>query len=79
MKFSPKDHQTAARYDTAEPKQFGTLHERMKYLIALGRECRLWEMHNDVWQAIWDLETEVKYHEPASPPFGHRTVHLRDL
>ena len=26
------------------------------------------------WQAVYDLETEVSYHEPACPPCGRRTL-----
>jgi hypothetical protein len=62
------------RYASAEPEQFGTLHGRMKYLLMLGRRDELWRTHGDVWQAIWDLQTEVEGYQPISPPFGTRPV-----
>lgn len=72
MKITKKDMKTAAKYRESIPKQFGNLHERMQYLMELARRnCK--SLDNDLWQAIHDLETEVSYYEPQSPPFGRRT------
>jgi hypothetical protein len=73
-KINGVDRATRAAYECAAPRQFGTLHERMKYLLECARRCRLHQFDNDTWQAIFDLETEVAYHRPASPPFGRRAV-----
>lgn len=62
-------------YDQAMPRQFGTLHERMKYLIECARRARLHEHDNDTWQAIFDLENEVRYHPAAHPPHARRVVY----
>lgn len=62
-------------YKASEPKQFGTLHERMKYLVRFVQEDGHAIPH-DVVTAIYDLETEVRYHAPAKPPFGRRMVKL---
>jgi hypothetical protein len=93
--FTRKDKETIAAYNAAEPKQFGDLHERMKYLMAKAqgyreqREKRRKEPYTgpsftdplecaftELWHAIRDLETEVKPHTPAHPPYGRRTVKI---
>jgi hypothetical protein len=71
-KLTASERATRLEYEAAAPQQFGTLHERMKYLLACARRCHLHEFDNDTWQAIFDLETEVSCHQPARPPFGHR-------
>jgi hypothetical protein len=88
--FTPKDRATSAAYRAAQSKQFGDLHERMKYLMDKARsyaeQCRDCDtphdkrtrMFNDVWQALFDLELEVKYHVPAQPPFGRRVININD-
>lgn len=75
MKLKQKDFAVAKRYEETKPKQFGNLHERMRFAMELMLR------HNDVipaalWHAMYDLETEVKMHEPAMPPFGRRTQEL---
>jgi hypothetical protein len=70
-RLTAKERETKRRYDAAEPKQFGNLHERMKYAIECGQQCQLWK-HNDIWQALWDLATEVSYTEPAEPSYASR-------
>ena len=60
------------RYEAAEAKQFGNLHQRMKYLIAAAQKAGHHNLGNEVWHAIWDLETEVSHHVPAEPPYGRR-------
>ncbi len=66
---------TKLSYAEAKPKQFGNMHERMKYLIAVATEHEA-EVPNDVWHAIWDLKTEVEGHTPIEPPFGRRVVKI---
>lgn len=77
MKITATNRQTAAAYEAAEPKQFGTLHERMKFLVKLIQDARLdsaGPTELAIATAIYDLEAEVMYHVPASPPFGKRVV-----
>ena len=73
MRITAKDKKRKAAYDASKPQQLGNLHERMKYVMLMltGDE------RNDLWQAIYDLEIEVAYHEPADPPYGRRTMKLR--
>jgi hypothetical protein len=61
--------------DLAKPKQFGNLHERMRYLRDLARE-RHDKIPSEVLTAIFDLETEVEGHKPANPPHGRRLVRI---
>lgn len=60
-----------AAYRAAEPKQFGNLHERMKYAIAMLQDQH-GVVSNDLWHAVWDLATEVKHYRPVEPPYGRR-------
>lgn len=67
----------ASRYRQCKPNQFGNLHERMKFVINKLNELSNKEKENfdnTLWHAIFDLETEVKYHEPAKPPYSRRTM-----
>jgi hypothetical protein len=59
-------------YEAAVPRQFGTLHERMKYLIMLLNQ-HLEDVPHDVNVAIYDLETELSHYPTVSPPYGRRT------
>lgn len=61
----------AKAYDQTEPKQFGNLHERMQYLMACAKAHGEQTVPSDMWNAIWDLQTEVKHYKPVNPPFGH--------
>ena len=58
-------------YEATAPKQFGNLHERMKYVMAL-LEAEKDNVSDKLWHAVFDLETEVKFHTPAEPPYGRR-------
>ena len=75
MLLTSRDLAQRAKYESAQAKQFGNLHERMKLAIVLCRERELWK-DNNLWQAIHDLETEVSFHVPADPPFADRVVPL---
>lgn len=58
-------------YKGAKPKQFGNLHERMKYLMTLISDfdkCKT--IPNEVMHAIYDLKTEVEGCKPITPPVG---------
>jgi hypothetical protein len=59
----------AAAYRDAEPQRFGTLHERMKWLINAIRGHGKNAIPLDVWNAIFVLEAEIKHHVPAKPPY----------
>lgn len=63
----PKPHSRAV------PKQFGNLHERMKFVMAAMRRA-VDLIPTDLWHAVHDLETEVSLHTPVDPPFGRRRV-----
>ena len=76
MKITPNDHATRVADDAAKPDQFGNLHERMKYLVAALHAHEGGPREGTLWQAVYDLETEVKYHKPANPPYGRRAVSL---
>lgn len=75
MKLTEKDFEQARKYRATKPKQFGNLHERMKFLME-KIEGKHSQIPNEIWQAIFDLETEVEYHTPANPPFGRRILRL---
>jgi len=70
------NHNAKRNYEACAPRQFGDLHQRMKFLMDLV-QGRQGEFPNDVWHAIWDLKTEVENHVPENPPFGRRAVNLK--
>jgi hypothetical protein len=64
-------------YDSAVANQFGNLHERMKFVLeAMQRAEKATpdSIPHDLWHGVFDLETEVRGHVPAEPPFGRRLV-----
>lgn len=76
MRITEKDKAMMRRYAATDPKQFGDLHEKMKYLVKLARDQELFKTHHDINVAIYDLETEVECYEPKRPPFGKRIIQL---
>lgn len=72
------DRARRERYIGCKPNQLGSLHERMKLVMALATDMDLWRYDKSggqrLWQALHDLETEVAYHAPAIPPYGRRGV-----
>ena len=74
-------------YLKAEAKQFGDLHERMKWLLQCyeilkthinsTNDENLKTASHDVSVAILDLETEVSYSSAASPPYGRRPIPVK--
>lgn len=65
------------RYREAQAKQFGNLHERMKYLIACAIKAGLEQFDSQTWHAIWDLQSEVEEYEPVNPAYGRRLVNAQ--
>ncbi len=84
MKLGIKQKQMANAYDEAQPKERGNLHQRMKFVIKALDEARGWQtsepdpefdqLYHDLVFGIIDLETEVKFYEPARPPYAKRPV-----
>jgi hypothetical protein len=66
------EKRTRTDYERTEPKQFGNLHERMKFLMVCVEKHGEAVIPHDVRHAIWDLQTEVMHHKPITPPFGQR-------
>jgi hypothetical protein len=75
-KLSRVEKINADSYSRTEPKQFGNLHERMQFLMKCATAHGQQNIPNDMWHAIFDLQTEVKYYEPVNPPFGKRKVRV---
>ena len=72
MKLTSKNIKNRESYHLAKPVKLGTLHERMEYVIVLMQTYHE-EVPQDLWHAIYDLETEVSFHKPQTPPCGGRT------
>lgn len=72
MRLTRADREREQSYFRAKAKQFGTLHERMKYVMSL-MPANASTMDSTLWHAIYDLQTEVSFYEPVSPPYGRRT------
>jgi len=70
--YTEAEKQNARDYEKAEAKQFGNLHERMQFLIKCAQTHDEKTVLNDIWNAIWDLKTEVRHYKPINPPFGKR-------
>ena len=73
-KLTKADAIRGQAYDAAKPDSLGNLHERMQAVMKRGQEITLWQIDNDLWQHIHDLQTEVAMHEPAKPPYGCRSI-----
>jgi hypothetical protein len=56
---TPAERANREAFRRARPRQFGNLHERLKYLLQCARKCGLHRLDNDTWQAIWDAITEA--------------------
>lgn len=59
-------------YKKCNPVQLGNLHQRMKYVMKIMQRLGPDRVGNELWHAVFDLQTEVQCFEPVSPPFGHR-------
>lgn len=73
MLLTNSDLAQRRKYEEAQSKQFGNLHERMKLVMAICRQRGLQE-DKELWDALFDLELEVSMHAPADPPFGRRKL-----
>jgi hypothetical protein len=69
------DLEARRTYLAAVPKQFGDLHQRMKYLLEKAREVGYEVLGNDLWQALFDLENELSFYPAVRPPFGSRIAY----
>ena len=78
MLLTKRDLERRAEYEAAEPNQLGNLHQRMKLVVKLCQERELWE-DNELWQAIFDLQTEVSFHAPVNPPLAARIRPTRNI
>ena len=61
-----------SEYKNTEPRQLGNLHQRMRYVMEVMQRIGHKRIGNELWQAVFDLQTEVMFHTPAEPPYGHR-------
>jgi hypothetical protein len=77
IKFNQSDRANEARYEAANPKFLGNLHERMKLVMEIVNNSHLWETHHELHIAICDLKTEVSFYDPQEPPFGQRIANPR--
>ena len=50
----------------------------MKYVVELMQQARE-VIPNDLWHAIYDLETEAMHYPPQRPPYGRRTMSLNEV
>lgn len=78
-KITAAERKTQAAYQAAKPKFLGNLHERMKEVL---RALHVHEKAHgltdqELRNAIYDLEIEVQYHQPAKPPYGRRLIKVR--
>jgi hypothetical protein len=78
--LTAQHHQNAADYEGAAPKPFGTLHERMKFLVEVlekhrgHREGEFDDKFRGLSTAIFDLQTEVKFHAAEKPSLAARPM-----
>ena len=86
MKLGMKEKRNARAYNDEPPRQLGNLHQRMKFVMRALEEARGWktsepdpefdQLDHDLVYGIFDLETEVKFYEPAKPLYAKRQVRL---
>lgn len=82
-------YENKLRYKSADHKQFGNVHERMKWLVGCKEELRrhteniddreLQILMSNLSVAVMDLESEVAYVEPVSPPYAKRSQSRQTL
>jgi hypothetical protein len=46
----------------------------MKRVIDFSQKLELYKTHPELSDALYDLENELSYYEPANPPFSKRVV-----
>jgi hypothetical protein len=59
VSFTQADRAAARHYDEAKPDPLGDLHQRMKAVMELIQVVGHERIGNELWHAIWDLQTEV--------------------
>jgi hypothetical protein len=82
--LSGQEREIAMAYEATRPKKLGNLHQRMKFLTKALEEARgrktsqpdpeFDDSYRDIVHGILELETEVKFYEPAKPPFATRGI-----
>lgn len=82
--LSEEERAIARAYEATRPKRLGNLHQRMKFLVralekARGRNSRepnteFDDSYRNIVNGILELETEVKFYEPAKPPYATRGI-----
>jgi hypothetical protein len=70
--YTEAEKQNSRDYEKAGAKQFGNLHERMQFLMVCAKTHGEKTVPTDIWNAIWDLEAELRHYKPINPPFGKR-------
>lgn len=78
MDITAADRARRLKYLKTKPKHLGNLHERMQLVMELAQTAELYKTNNELWGAIHDLQVEVSYLKPASPPYGRRTQALSE-
>lgn len=64
---NPKRDDSWKQYKDAKPRQLGNLHERMKFVLEAmqkGERDKPGSIPRDLWDGMYDLETEVGKHTP---------------
>jgi hypothetical protein len=79
MKLKPRDYEVRRRYYRSKPNQFGDLHEQMREAMEWLGKIQRTDIGGDpnvqrLLDVLCDLEIEVSYTEPSSPPMNHRTL-----
>jgi len=76
--LNSQDRATAEAYAAANAKPYGDIHQRMKFLMEKLEEARKSDEfdknYNELMEAIFDLETEVKFYAPRKPPYATRSL-----
>ena len=74
MRISLEDRKRLKQYHATDPDRRGNLHARMKAVMQeASREIDCGALDSRLFEAICCLQAEVAFHEPADPPYGHRT------
>jgi hypothetical protein len=82
--LSQQERGIAKTYEGTRPKRLGNLHQRMKFLIRALEKARGWNTsepdaefdysYRNIVNGILELETEVKFYQPAKPPYATRGI-----
>ena len=82
--LSQQERVIARAYEATRPKRLGNLHQRMKFLVKALEKARSWntrkpdtefdDFYRNIVNGIRELETEVKFYQPARPPYAERGI-----